>query len=102
MQFIYRWKRFRFFIGNFRKKYLLNKLAISDIFISKNIIEDTDTPRPFYRRFYDARTFFIFIKKIFQWRISGFSGEIKINYFKKESSKKLIEFLNENNNNNNK
>ena len=38
----------------------------------------------------------IFEAKLFNEELVDFSGEIKINSFKKESSKKLIEFLNEN------
>ena len=46
-------KIYIFFIGIFRRKYLLN------------IIEDTNTLHPFNRRFFKTRKFFNFIKKNF-------------------------------------
>ena len=134
-------KDFDFFLernNELEEKYLLNKLKISEIFDSKNFVEENDTPkldRPFYKKFFETQTFFNFIKKkifpnslqdkldilyfdykvneklsrgsrkikvetkFFKEDLENLSGEIKINSFKKEPSKKLIEYLNKNDNN---
>ena len=51
---------------NLEEKIVLNKLKITDIFCSKQFLEDKETPqldRPFFKKFLDTQMFFHFIKK---------------------------------------
>ena len=72
------------------EKYLLNKLEINDIFNCKNFIEDNDTPkldRPFYKKLFETKIFFNFIKKkIFP---NSIQDKLDILYFDNKVNEKL-------------